>query len=313
MHREIDESTKIERAESKFMNSILGVTYPVLDHGFIRVIDYMGTDESIVQAARVSYGAGTKKTKSDAGLINYLLRHQHTTPFEMCEIKLHVKMPMFVARQWHRHRTASINEYSARYSVMERMFYVPEPEQMAKQSTSNKQGRAELIPMERALEVQNSMREEANRDNDLYEVLIDDTGEYGDLGLSRELARMSLPMSTYTQFYWKTNLHNLFNFTRLRADSHAQWEIQRYAKVIEKIVEGWCPAAYNAYETYTKNIVKFSVKEQHILRSLLNNPQSQNMFAAYENLDPASFDVTDFSKGEWNEMLQKMKLFFGES
>jgi len=200
---------------------------PVLDHGFIRVVDYMGDDAAIVQAARVSYGAGTRTARDDAGLIRYLMRHWHSTPFEMCEIKLHVKLPVFVARQWIRHRTANVNEYSARYSILDREFYIPDPSHLAAQSRVNNQGRGELLEGDEAARVLAILRDDSMRAYDHYEAMLSQDGQQG---LARELARMNLPMNVYTQWYWKVDLHNLFHFLRLRADAHAQYEIRAYAE-----------------------------------------------------------------------------------
>ena len=180
----------------------------------------MGNDEAIVQAARVSYGKGTKAARDDAGLIRYLMRHRHSTPFEMCEIKFHMKMPIFVARQWIRHRTANVNEYSARYSVLDREFYVPEPENLASQSQTNNQGRGAVLKEDRAAQVLDMLKVDAARSFDVYDALLEDDDK-ANQGLARELARMALPLSTYTQWYWKIDLHNLFHFLALRTDPHA--------------------------------------------------------------------------------------------
>ena len=210
---------------------------PVLDHGFVRVIDYMGDDAAIVQAARVSYGRGTRRVSEDAGLIRYLMRHRHSTPFEMCEIKYHVKLPIFVARQWIRHRTANVNEYSARYSILDREFYIPAPEHLAAQSAVNRQGRGDVLAGDEAAQVLDLLREDATRCYDHYAEMLneDATGAPRDpsrQGLARELARMNLTLNTYTQWYWKIDLHNLFHFLSLRADAHAQYEIRVYAEAM---------------------------------------------------------------------------------
>lgn len=239
---------------------------PLLDHGFVRVIDYMGDDAAIVQAARVSYGKGTRKAQDDAGLIRYLMRHWHSTPFEMCEIKLHVKLPVFVARQWIRHRTANVNEYSARYSILDREFYVPAPENLAAQSTVNNQGRGAVLEGEEAARVLDLLRDDAGRAFDTYESLLSQDGQQG---LARELARMNLPMNTYTQWYWKVDLHNLFHFLRLRADAHAQYEIRVYADAIADMVRDWVPAAWGAFEDYRLNAVQFSGPAMAVLRRML--------------------------------------------
>ncbi|MCB2119901.1 MAG: FAD-dependent thymidylate synthase, partial [Rhodobacteraceae bacterium] len=206
------------RAVSEGMERRLYTAHQVLDHGLVRVIDYMGDDAAITQAARVSYGRGTKAVQNDEGLIRYLMRHWHSTPFEMCEVKFHVKLPVFVARQWIRHRTANVNEYSARYSILDREFYIPAPEHLAAQSTVNNQGRGELLEGEEAARVLDILREDAMRSYDHYEDMLSQDGQKG---LARELARMNLPANVYTQWYWKVDLHNLFHFLRLRADAHA--------------------------------------------------------------------------------------------
>ncbi len=223
------------RATVPALEARLGVAIPVLDHGFIRIVDYMGDDAAIVQAARVSYGAGTRTARDDAGLIRYLMRHWHSTPFEMCEIKLHVKLPVFVARQWIRHRTANVNEYSARYSILDREFYVPAPEHLAAQSRVNNQGRGEVLEGEEAARVLAILRGESDRAYDQYEAMLSQEGQQG---LARELARTVLPANVYTQWYWKTDLHNLFHFLRLRADAHAQYEIRAYAEALCDVVQG---------------------------------------------------------------------------
>lgn len=253
------------RATVPALEAILFEPMPVLDHGFVRVVDYMGDDAAIVQAARVSYGRGTRKISEDRGLIRYLMRHWHTTPFEMASIKLHVKLPIFVARQWIRHRTASVNEYSARYSIMDREFYIPAPEHLAAQSSVNRQGRGETLVGEEAERVLALLREDAGRTYDNYEwMLNEETGEGGAerdpdrAGLARELARMNLTLNTYTQWYWKADLHNLLSFLRLRADPHAQYEIRAYADVILKIVELWVPTAYEAFLEYRLGGVSLS-------------------------------------------------------
>ncbi|MFZ8941415.1 MAG: FAD-dependent thymidylate synthase, partial [Gemmobacter sp.] len=235
------------RAVSEGMERHLYLAHPVLDHGFVRVIDYMGDDAAIVQAARVSYGAGTRHVQNDEGLIRYLMRHWHSTPFEMCEVKLHVKLPVFVARQWIRHRTANVNEYSARYSILDREFYIPAPGDLAAQSSVNNQGRGAVLGAEEAARVLGWLREDAARAYDHYEAMLSTEGQQG---LARELARMNLPMNVYTQWYWKTDLHNLFHFLRLRADPHAQMEIRVYAEAIARIVADWVPIAAAAFADY---------------------------------------------------------------
>ncbi len=243
------QSAPTRRAVSPELEDILYQALPVLDHGFVRVVDYMGNDEAIVQAARVSYGRGTKSVRNDAGLIGYLMRHRHSTPFEMCEIKYHVKLPVFVARQWIRHRTANVNEYSARYSILDREFYIPAPEQLAAQSTANRQGRGDVLEGEEAAWVLETLRRDAETAYDHYETMLNE-GEGADperSGLARELARMNLPLNIYTQWYWKVDLHNLFHFLSLRADPHAQYEIRVYADAMLETVKRWVPLAYDAF------------------------------------------------------------------
>jgi thymidylate synthase (FAD) len=268
---------------------------PLLDHGFIRVIDYMGDDGAIVQAARVSYGRGTRRVSEDAGLIRYLMRHRHSTPFEMCEIKFHVKLPIFVARQWIRHRMANVNEYSARYSVMDREFYIPAPDQLASQSAANRQGRGDTLQGEEAAEVLALLRDDAARNYDHYAWMLneapdgspaDDTRQ----GLARELARMNLTLNAYTQWYWKTDLHNLFHFCALRADAHAQYEIRVYADAILDIVKDWVPAAYAAFQDYRLGAVTLSAQMLAVLRRMLAG-------------ETVAQEGSGLSKREWAEMM----------
>ena len=259
--------------------------HPVLDRGFVRVVDYMGDDAAIVQAARVSYGKGTKAARSDAGLIRYLMRHRHSTPFEMCEIKFHMKMPIFVARQWIRHRTANVNEYSARYSVLDREFYVPAPDHLAAQSTDNQQGRGEVLAGARAQEVLDVLKADAARCFDLYDDLLSDPGEGAPTGLARELARMVLPLSTYTQWYWKIDLHNLLHFLALRADPHAQYEIRAYAEVMLNLVRAWVPSACAAFEDYRMGNFDLSKSMVQVVRAWLRGEvvdQTQSGLSARE-------------------------------
>ncbi len=236
---------------------------PVLDQGFIRVIDYMGDDGAVVQAARVSYGRGTRKVSEDRGLLRYLMRHRHTTPFEMCEIKFHVKLPVFVARQWIRHRTASVNEYSARYSILNREFYIPAPEHLSTQSKTNRQGRGNVLQGEEAARVLDILREDSARNYADYQEMLneDDEGNVIDPnrdGLARELARMNLPLNIYTEWYWKCNLHNLLHFLSLRADPHAQYEIRAYADVMMEALRAWVPITAEAFEDYRMGGVHLS-------------------------------------------------------
>ena len=245
------------------VKEMIGKEFTCLDKGFVRLIDVMGDDNAIVQAARVSYGSGTKKVHQDRGLIRYLMRHLHTTPFEMVEFKFHVKLPIFIARQWIRHRTANVNEYSGRYSEMKDEFYIPASDQVRAQSDSNKQGRAEeAFDSQKAEGIRQKM--EATQEQ-LY-------GEYQELletDLAREIARINLPVSNYTEWYWKIDLHNLFHFLNLRMDDHAQYEIQVYAKAMAEIVKAAVPLAYEAYEDYILKSDRFSQLELRALRSYL--------------------------------------------
>ena len=278
------------RAVSEGMESHLYRAHDVLDHGFIRVIDYMGDDAAICQAARVSYGKGTKSVQNDAGLIRYLMRHWHSTPFEMCEIKLHVKLPVFVARQWIRHRTANVNEYSARYSILDREFYIPEVDQLAAQSTINNQGRGAALTGAESARVLEILKGDAGRAYDHYEEMIGEVDQDGGekQGLARELARMNLPANIYTQWYWKVDLHNLFHFLRLRADAHAQYEIRVYADAIARVVADWVPAAYSAFEDYRMGGVNLSGKAMDCLRRMLKG-------------EDVTQETSGMSKGEWRE------------
>ena len=275
------------RATAPGMEAHLYNAYDVLDHGFIRVIDYMGDDAAICQAARVSYGRGTKSVQNDEGLIRYLMRHWHSTPFEMCEIKLHVKLPVFVARQWIRHRTANVNEYSARYSILDREFYIPAPEHLAAQSVINNQGRGEALSGDEAARVLAYLKDDAARCYDHYAEMISDEGQQG---LARELARMNLPANIYTQWYWKVDLHNLFHFLRLRVDSHAQYEIRVYAEEICKVVADWVPAAYGAFEDYRMGGATLSGKAIDCVKRMLKGEE-------------VTQEASGMSKGEWREFM----------
>ncbi len=270
LDEQVQEIFQTKRATVPALEEILYTPLPVLDHGFVRVVDYMGDDSAIVQAARVSYGKGTKKVSEDRGLINYLMRHWHTTPFEMCEIKFHIKVPIFIARQWIRHRTANVNEYSARYSILDREFYMPAPEHLAAQSTINNQGRGEVLEGEYAQKVLDLLKRDSMQAYDTYEYLLNEKGDEDRPGLARELARMNLPVNYYTQWYWKIDLHNLMHFLRLRADAHAQYEIQAYADVMIDVLKRWVPAAYDAFVDYRLGAATFSSKMLTVLRRRLN-------------------------------------------
>jgi thymidylate synthase (FAD) len=279
------------RATAPGMEAHLYKAHPVLDHGFVRVIDYMGDDAAICQAARVSYGRGTKSVQNDEGLIRYLMRHWHSTPFEMCEIKLHVKLPVFVARQWIRHRTANVNEYSARYSILDREFYIPAPEDLAAQSTTNNQGRGEALSGEEAARVLDILRGDAMRCYDHYEQMI---GQEGQQGLARELARMNLPANIYTQWYWKVDLHNLLHFLRLRADAHAQYEIRVYADAICRITADWVPFAWRAFEDYRMGGATLSATALECVRRMVKGEE-------------VTQETSGMSKGEWREFTNIME------
>lgn len=258
-----------------------------LDHGFVRLIDYMGDDTAIVQAARVSYGAGTKKMRQDRGLIRYLLRHRHTTPFEMCELKIHVKLPIFVARQWIRHRTANVNEISARYSVLDNEFYLPSPEHLAVQSKNNKQGRGDALTPEQSALVLAMLKRDATQAYDTYSELL---GE--ELGLARELARMNLPVNWYTQWYWKVDLHNLLHFLALRMDAHAQYEIRVFAEAIGDIVKDWVPHVWEAFQDYRMGGAFFARQELEIIQAWLNQ-------------ETPTFEDSGLSKREWRALCKR--------
>ena len=288
------ETFQTRRSTVAAMEDILYQPLNVLDHGFVRVIDYMGDDAAIVQAARVSYGRGTKRTRDDAGLINYLMRNEHTSPFEMCDLKVHVKLPIFIARQWIRHRTASVNEYSARYSVLDTEFYMPAPENLAAQSATNRQGRDAVLPPGESAAVLDLLRQDAVRAFDHYHVML--TRDEGDneidpskSGLARELARMNLPLSAYTQWYWKVNLHNLLHFLQLRTDAHAQWEIRAYADVLLGIVEKWVPLTHRAFMNYRVGGAHLTKEGLSVVRRLL----------AGEQIDPSTLEM---SPREWREL-----------
>ena len=294
------QESKTKRATVPELEKILYEAFPVLDHGFVRVVDYMGDDTSIVQSARVSYGKGTKKVSTDAGLIKYLMRHWHSTPFEMCEIKYHIKLPIFIARQWIRHRTANVNEYSARYSILDKEFYLPVKKNLAAQSTSNRQGRGDVIDGEQANEVLELLKNDAERTYKNYEMMLNErydgsTIDENKKGLARELARMNLTLNTYTQWYWKTDLLNLMNFLRLRADRHAQYEIRAYAEVMLDTLKKWVPITFEAFMDYRVGGTEVSAKGKLIIQSLIKG----------EEVLP---EKTDLSKREWNELMDAFNL-----
>ena len=289
-----------KRATVKELESILYEALPILDHGFIRVVDYMGDDSSIVQAARVSYGKGTKKVSTDSGLIKYLMRHWHSTPFEMCEIKYHVKLPIFIARQWIRHRTANVNEYSARYSILDKEFYLPSPENLAAQSQVNRQGRGEILKGEKAEKVLDLLKNDAEQTYDHYQMMLNERYDgsiidENSIGLARELARMNLTLNTYTQWYWKTDLLNLMNFLRLRVDHHAQYEIRAYADVMLDTLRKWVPITFDAFMDYRVGGTEVSKKGKNVLKKLING-------------EKPTIDNSGLSKREWNELMDSFDL-----
>ena len=283
------------RATVPALEKILYEPVSVLDHGFVRTIDYMGDDAAVVQAARVSYGKGTKKVSDDAGLINYLLRHRHTTPFEMCEIKFHIKVPIFIARQWIRHRTANINEYSARYSVLDREFYIPSLDQLASQSTQNHQGRGDVLDGAEANEVLQILKEDSIRNYDHYVEMLNEDPDGNKIdedrnGLARELARMNLTLNAYTQWYWKIDLHNLLHFLSLRADAHAQYEIRVYADAMLETVKRWVPITYEAFQQYRVGGVNLSAAALTVVKKMLSG-------------DQIAQEDSGMSKREWRELM----------
>ena len=295
-----NQDNKTKRVTAPELEKILYEAIPILDHGFIRVIDYMGDDTSIVQAARVSYGKGTKKVSTDSGLIKYLMRHWHSTPFEMCEIKYHIKLPIFIARQWIRHRTANVNEYSARYSILDKEFYLPAPEDLAAQSQNNRQGRGDVLEGDQAKKVLELLKGDAEQTYNNYETMLNERYDgsvinEGGVGLARELARMNLTLNTYTQWYWKTDLLNLMNFLRLRADSHAQYEIRAYADVMLDTVKKWVPITYEAFMNYRVGGTEVSAKGKAVIQKLIKG-------------DEISMEQSDLSKREWNELMESFDL-----
>jgi thymidylate synthase (FAD) len=294
------QENKTKRVTAPELEKILYEAIPILDHGFIRVVDYMGNDTSIVQAARVSYGKGTKKVSTDAGLIKYLMRHWHSTPFEMCEIKYHVKLPIFIARQWIRHRTANVNEYSARYSILDKEFYLPAPENLAAQSKINRQGRGEILEGEQAKKVLELLKSDAEQTYSNYEMMLNERYDGSviddkEVGLARELARMNLTLNTYTQWYWKTDLLNLMNFLRLRADHHAQFEIRAYADAMLDTVKKWVPITYEAFLDYRVGGTEVSAKGKSVIQNLIKGEQ-------------VSAEQSGLSKREWNELMEVFDL-----
>jgi thymidylate synthase (FAD) len=256
----------------------------------------MGDDAAVVQAARVSYGRGTKRVSEDAGLINYLMRHRHTTPFEMCEIKYHVKLPIFVARQWIRHRTANVNEYSARYSILDKEFYIPAPAQLAAQSRANRQGRGDVLEGKEAQQVLAWLREDAERNYAHYAEMLNenDKGEAvdpGRQGLARELARMNLTLNTYTQWYWKIDLYNLMHFLSLRADAHAQYEIRVYAEAMLETLKRWVPLTFEAFLRYRMGGAALSREGLEVVKRMLAG-------------EKVTREGSGLSAREWRELME---------
>ncbi len=297
LRSEISETARVTAPE---LEAVLYRPIEVLDHGFIRVIDYMGDDSSIVQSARVSYGKGTKKISNDKGLIKYLMRHRHSTPFEMCEIKFHIKLPIFIARQWIRHRTANVNEYSARYSILDKEFYIPSAENLAAQSAINNQGRGDALTDDEASNVIQILKKDAEQTYSNYETLLNESSEGNIIdesksGIARELARMNLTLNTYTQWYWKIDLNNLLHFLALRADDHAQYEIRVYAAAMLDIVKKWVPLTYEAFEDYRIGGTELSAKEVNLMRKLLKG-------------EKVSFEEEGLSKREWSELQRKFEI-----
>ena len=289
------QNSQTKRVTSPELEKILYQAIPILDHGFIRVVDYMGDDTSVVQAARVSYGKGTKKVSTDEGLIRYLMRHWHSTPFEMCEIKYHVKLPIFIARQWIRHRTANVNEYSARYSILDKEFYIPTSDHLAAQSSNNRQGRGQVLNGEQAKKVLNILKDDAERTYKNYETMLNEKFDGSVIdenknGLARELARMNLTLNSYTQWYWKTDLLNLMNFLFLRADKHAQYEIRVYAEAMLDTLKKWVPITHSAFLDYRIGAAHVSAKGLNVIKSFMNGKALNQ-------------ETSGLSKREWNELM----------
>ncbi len=265
------------------LENILEKEIKILDKGFIRVVDYMGDDSAIVQAARISYGKGTKTVSNDRSLIRFLLRNEHTSVFEMCEIKLHIKAPIFVARQWLRHRTANVNEYSARYSEMEKDFYCPDIENITGQNLSNKQARGGHLDQSIQEQAQAQIQQMNDHTYDEYMKLIDS-------GVAREIARGVLPTNLYTQFYWKIDLNNLLRFVKLRSSAHAQFEIREYAEQIKEILKLWVPITHEAFDNY--NHLSLSKEGTAAVTKLLQGEKIQR-------------EDTTMSKNEWNSLMRQ--------
>lgn len=281
----------------------IGVRHPVLLHGYVVLVDYMGNDDAIVQAARVSYGKGTKTVRDDRGLIRYLLRHRHTTPFEMVEFKFLVRLPIFVARQWVRHRTASVNEVSARYSVLEEEYEVPLPDEVRRQSALNRQGRGGPLPADVVERFRSDLERISQEAYSAYHRALEE-------GVARETARLVLPVSYYTQWYWKISLHNLFHFLSLRLDPHAQEEIRLYAAELDRIARTVCPAAFEAFDDYQVAGVSLSRREQRAVRALLDGRNPADACRA-AGLALTRDDGTPMTTGEGVEFLAKLERIRG--
>ena len=293
-----DASVPTLRATVPALEDMLYRALPVLDQGFIRVIDYMGDDAAVVQAARVSYGRGTRMVSEDRGLLRYLMRHRHTTPFEMCEVKYHIKLPIFVARQWIRHRTANVNEYSARYSILDNEFYMPAKEHLAAQSTVNHQGRGDVLSGKDSDRVMDLLREDSERAYAGYADMLNEDADGNPVddsrqGLARELARMNLSLNFYTQWYWKTDLHNLLHFLSLRADAHAQYEIRVYADAMLETVKRWVPIAHKAFMQYRVGGVGLSAAALDIVKKMLAG-------------EKVSQEDSGMSAREWRELMETL-------
>jgi len=297
--RQRAETATTRRPVAPALEEILFEAIPVLDHGFVRVIDYMGDDAAVVQAARVSYGKGTKKVSEDKGLIHYLMRHRHSTPFEMCEIKFHVKLPIFVARQWIRHRTANVNEYSARYSILDREFYIPAPQHLAAQSAANRQGRGDVLTGAEAARVLDILKQDSGTAYDHYVEMLNET-EAGETigaekrGLARELARMNLSLNFYTQWYWKIDLYNFMHFLSLRADPHAQYEIRVYAEAMLDVLKRWVPLTAEAFEQHRLHAVTLSKNALAAVRRMLEG-------------ETVTMESSGLGKREWAELQAVLK------
>jgi thymidylate synthase (FAD) len=292
--------SQTRRPTSPSAEEILGLYFPVLDHGFVSLVDYMGTDECIERAARVSYGYGTRQTSQTRGLLRYLRRHLHTTPSEMVEFKFHCSMPMFVARQWIRHRSANVNEYSGRYSLMPMLFYTPSEEQLQTQSRQNNQGRSgTAVAPEKYAEAVQRWNEIRDKSREAYEwMTLED--------MARELSRIDLPLSTYTQWYWKIDLHNLLHFLKLRVDKHAQWEIQEFGRVMAGMLKRVAPLSYEAWIDYDVCGARVSRMDLDALRRVIGVEGEALRARDGVSLDAAALAESGLAKREVAELLEKL-------